>query len=287
MVEAPEEPVQLGELIKAKVLAKYYHGAPVTEGRAKVKVERLSHSHSWFPQGRWDWLYGRGYWWFGQDYPWYPGWEDWGCVAPVPPWWGGGRWTPPELVMEREFEIGADGTVTVEIDTSVAKLVHGDMDHRYSISAEVVDSSRRTIRGSGSVLAARRPYMATVWLNRGYARPGDTLEASFSARTLDGKAVQVTGSAELFKVQVDEEGRIDEEKVKNFQLEEREKGSGEVRFKAPGPGQYRFSVRLIDGKGNKEEGATVFLVRNVDDDGSKSRFNPLELVLNKKEYRPG
>ena len=287
MVEAPEEPVQLGELIKAKVLAKYYHGAPVTEGRVKVKVERLTHSHSWFPQGRWDWLYGRGYWWFGQDYPWYPGWEDWGCVAPVPPWWGGGRWTPPELVMEREFEIGPDGTVKVEIDTSVAKLVHGDMDHRYSISAEVVDSSRRTIRGFGSVLAARHPYTATVWLNRGYARPGDTLEASFSARTLDGKAVQVTGSADLFRVQVDEEGRIEEEKVKSFQLEEKEKGGGEVRFKAPGPGQYRFAVRLIDEKGNKEEGATVFLVRNVDDDGSRSRFNPLELVLNKKEYTPG
>ena len=287
MVEAPEEPVQLGELIKAEVLAKYYHGAPVTEGRVKVKVERLTHNHSWFPRGEWDWLYGPGYWWFGQDYPWYPGWEDWGCVAPVPPWWGGGRWTPPELVMEREFEIGADGTVKVEIDTSVAKLMHGDMDHRYSISAEVVDSSRRTIRGFGSVLAARRPYAATVWLNRGYARPGDALEASFSARTLDGKAVQVTGSAALFKVQVDAEGRIKEEKVKNFQLEKREKGSGEVRFNAPGPGQYRFLVRLTDEKGNEEEGATVFLVRNVGDDGSKGRFNPLELVVDKKEYRPG
>ncbi|MDP7107508.1 MAG: hypothetical protein QGH41_10545, partial [Roseibacillus sp.] len=287
IVEAPDKPIRLGEMIEAKVLARYYHGAPVTEGKVKVKVQRFSHSQSWFPRGRWDWLYGEGYWWFGQDYHWYPGWDDWGCVAPVPPWWRGERWTPPELVMDREFEIGADGTVTVSIDTSVAKLVHGDMDHRYAISAEVVDSSRRTIYGSGSVLAARRPYTATVWMDRGYARPGDTLNASFSARTLDGRAVQVTGTADLFRVRLDANDKVQEEKIRSFKLEEREKGSGEVRFKGPEPGQYRFSVRLTDEKGNKEEGATVFIIRKVEDDGSKSRFNPLELVLDKKDYKPG
>ena len=286
-VEAPDKPIRLGEIIEAKVLARYYHGAPVTEGKVKVKVQRFSHSQSWFPRGRWDWLYGEGYWWFGQDYHWYPGWEKWGCVAPVPPWWRGERWTPPELVMDREFEIGADGTVTVSIDTSVAKLVHGDMDHRYAISAEVVDSSRRTIYGSGSVLAARRSYAAIVWMDRGYARPGETLNASFSARTLDGRPVQVTGTAELFRVGLDAAGKVQEEKVRSFKLEEREKGSGEIRFKGPEPGQYRFSVRLTDEKGNKEEGATVFNIRNVEDDGSKSRFNPLELVLDKKDYKPG
>ncbi|HCQ38718.1 MAG TPA: alpha-2-macroglobulin, partial [Verrucomicrobiales bacterium] len=42
-----------------------------------------------------------------------------------------------------------------------------------------------------------------------------------------------------------------------------------------------------DEKGNEEEGATVFVVRNLNDDGSKSRFNPLELILDKKEYQPG
>ena len=166
-VKAPDEPVQLGGRIEAKVQATYYHGGPVTEGRVKVKVQRFSHSDTWFPGGRWDWLYGEGYWWFGQDYPWYPGWRKWGCVAPVPPWWGGQRWTPPELVLERDYEIEADGTVRVLIDTSVAKLLHGDMDHRYTISAEVVDSSRRTIAGSGSVLVARAPFSTKVWLDRG------------------------------------------------------------------------------------------------------------------------
>ena len=99
--------------------------------------------------------------------------------------------------------------------------------------------------------------------------------------------MQVTGTPDLFRVRLDANGKVQEEKVRSFKLEQREKGSGEVRFKGPGPGQYRFSVFLTDEKGNKEEGATVFIIRNVEDDGSKSRFNPLELVLEKKDYKPG
>ena len=289
VVEAPDEPIRLGETIEAKVRATYYHGAPVTDGRVKVKVQRFSHSDTWFPGGAWDWLYGEGYWWFGQDYPEYPGWRKWGCVAPVPPWWGGQRWTPPELVLDREFEIEPDGKVSVLIDTSVAKLVHGDIDHRYTVSAEVVDSSRRTIEGSGSVLVARKPFSAKVWLDQGYARPGVAVNASFSAHTLDGRAVSVKGVGVLYRVTLDDNGKVKESQIKSFKVEGRdlEKGEGEIRFKAPSPGQYRFSVKLTDEKGNEEEGATVFVVRNLDDDGSKSRFNPLELILDKKEYLPG
>ena len=289
VVEAPDEPIRLGETIEAKVRATYYHGAPVTDGRVKVKVQRFSHSDTWFPGGAWDWLYGEGYWWFGQDYPEYPGWRKWGCVAPVPPWWGGQRWTPPELVLDREFEIEPDGTVSVLIDTSVAKLVHGDIDHRYTVSAEVVDSSRRTIEGTGSVLVARKPFSAKVWLDQGYARPGVAVNASFSAHTLDGRAVSVKGVGVLYRVTLDDNGKVKESQIKSFKVEGRdlEKGEGEIRFKAPSPGQYRFSVKLTDEKGNEEEGATVFVVRNLDDDGSKSRFNPLELILDKKEYLPG
>jgi uncharacterized protein YfaS (alpha-2-macroglobulin family) len=286
-VEAPSTPVSLGEVILAKVVAKYYHGAPVTEAKVKVKVQRYSHTQSWFPGGRWDWLYGKGYWWFSGDYEWYPGWRRWGCRAPVPVWWNQNRGTPPELVLEREFEIGADGTVEISIDTSLAKLVHGDMDHRYEISAEVVDSSRRAIYGKGSVLAARRPFGATIWLDRGFARPGGTVNASFAAKTLDGRAVKVTGSADLFRVTLDVEGKVKEEKVQSFELKPAENGEGELRFKAPATGQYRLSISLTDEKGNKEEGASVFVVRRVDDDGSGSRFNPLELVLDKKDYKSG
>ena len=187
-VDAPTEPVMLGEKITATIKAKYYFGSPVTKAKVKYKVNRTSYDQRWYPLGPWDWLYGPGYWWYGYDYYWYPGWRRWGCLRPMPFWWPHAN-QPPELVADQEVEIGPDGTVKVEIDTAVAKAIHPDQDQSYSITAEVVDQSRRTIVGTGTVLVARKPFSVYAWLDRGYYRVGDTIHAHFSARTLDGKPV--------------------------------------------------------------------------------------------------
>src|SRR5260370_21263908 len=130
-VEAPKEPVSLGEMVNATVKAKYYFGAPVTSAKVKIKVLRTSYSSTWYPRGQWDWFYGRGYWWFAGNYAWYPGWSEWGCARPIPVWWRRGHWEQPEIVLETEGAIGPDGIVKVAIDTAPAKELHGDQDHKY------------------------------------------------------------------------------------------------------------------------------------------------------------
>ncbi|MDF1667661.1 MAG: MG2 domain-containing protein, partial [Planctomycetota bacterium] len=59
-VEAPTVPVQLGEKITAKIVAKYFFGAPVVKAKVKYKVLRTSKSAQWYPGGYWDWFYGPG-----------------------------------------------------------------------------------------------------------------------------------------------------------------------------------------------------------------------------------
>ena len=86
-VDAPTEPVMLGEKITATIKAKYYFGSPVIKAKVKYKVLRTSYRAAGIPPGRWDWFYGPGYWWFACDYDWYPGWRDWGCRRPTPWWW--------------------------------------------------------------------------------------------------------------------------------------------------------------------------------------------------------
>ncbi|MDP4995341.1 MAG: MG2 domain-containing protein [Akkermansiaceae bacterium] len=282
-VEAPDEPVALGESFEATVKANYYHGAPVTEATVKVKVERNFFNDRWFPAESWDWLYGQGYWWFYGEYSWYPGWARWGCIRPAPPWWQRDRVGAPELILEKTMPIGADGTVKVEIDSAIAKLVHGDQDHRYTITAEVVDASRRTIVGSGSVLAAREPFAVTVWMDRGYARVGDEVTGVFSARTLDGKVVAGEAVAKLYRSTVNAEGEIAEVEIGEWTPED-----GKWRFVAPEAGQYRVAVVFTDTKSRKQEGATVFSVRGADDEVVEDfRTNALELIPDKKEYHPG
>lgn len=288
-IEAPAEPVMLGDSVTAKVQARYYFGAPVTEARVKYKVLRSEHDARWYPACRWDWFYGPGYWWFSPDYDWWPGWRDWGCKRPVPWWWrtwGGAE--PPEIVAEGEAAVGPDGTISIPIDTSVAKAIHPDRDHRYQVTAEVTDQSRRTIVGQGEVLVARKPFRVHVWLGRGWYRAGDDIRAEFGARTLDGKPVAKAKTvAKLLQVSYDKDGKLREEAVQTWELETGEEGRGRLQLKAAKAGQYRLSVTVSDAKGRAMEGASVFLVRGEGFEGAGFRFNDIELVTDQAEYKPG
>jgi uncharacterized protein YfaS (alpha-2-macroglobulin family) len=284
-VEAPSEPVKLGDKITAEVVAKYYFGAPVTEAKVKYKVLRTPHDARWFPVGRWDWLYGRGYWWFGYDYRWFPGFHRWGCLAPLP-WWQHTGPEQPEVVAERETEIGPDGKLKIEIDTALAKEIHGDQDHRYEITAEVVDASRRTIVGSGEVLVAREPFKVFAWVDRGHYREGDTVLANFSAHTLSDKPIKGSGKLQLLKLSYPD-GEPKETLVEEWPLDTDAEGNARQQITAGAVGQYRLSYKLKDAKGNEQEGGYVFAVMGDQPAGGDFRFNAIELVADQREYAPG
>lgn len=286
-VNAPTEPVALGEKITSTIEAKYYFGAPVTKAKVKYKILRSDYRANWYPMGIWDWFYGRGYWWFGYDYNWYPGWHDWGCERPLGWWWPVSR-TPPEVVAEAEVEIGEDGIVKVEIDTAVAKALHGDTDHRYEITAEVIDQSRRTIVGKGIVLVSRKPFKVYAWVDRGHYRIGDIIGASFSAQTLDNKPVEGKGKLTLYRISYDDNKPV-ETVVQKWALNTDDEGRASIQIKASWAGQYRLSYNVTDSKKHTIEGGYVFCIRGegVDSNSKGFKFNEIELIPQKREYAPG
>ncbi|MDX1944097.1 MAG: MG2 domain-containing protein [Pirellulaceae bacterium] len=287
-VSAPTEPVMLGEKITAKVTAKYYFGSPVTKATVKYKILRTSYSDDWYPIARWDWCFGPGYWWFGYDYPWYKGFDEWaGCRRPAPWWVYRGNFNPPELVAEVEREIGPEGTVDVEIDTLVAKELHGNSDHQYTITAEVRDESRRTIVGEGKVLVARKPFRVFAWLDRGYYRVGEVIDARFQAQTLDRKPVQGKGVLTLFKISYDDKGQPVETPVQTWPLDTDAQGAAQQQLKASEKGQYRLALSVTDAKKHTIEGAFIFTIVGDGFDGSDFRFSNVELIPDRQEYNPG
>ena len=285
-VDAPSIPVQLGDTFEATVKANYYHGAPVTNATVKVKVLRHDHDSRWFPYGRWDWLYGSGYGWFDVERRWYPGWARWGCKCPRPFWYGR-NYSQPEVVVDEEMKLGEDGTVRVKVDSALAKLVHGSSDHRYEIKVEVVDASRRVIFGSGSVLATRKPFQVTTWLDRGYALAGERIQASVAANTVDGRNVKGWMVTKLYKVGSDAEGEIKETLVREWERRGCTGETTDVDFKVDTAGQYRLMNLVTDEKGREVEGAIVFSVRGVAGEQGDVRYNDLELITDKRTYAPG
>ncbi|MBL9125845.1 MAG: alpha-2-macroglobulin, partial [Planctomycetaceae bacterium] len=285
-IAAPDKPIQLGDKFTATIKAEYYFGAPVTDAKVKYKVLRSPHVERWYPIMPWDWLYGRGYAWLGVNYDWYPGWNRWGCLRPIPPWWGFHP-GPPEVVSENEVEIGSDGTAKIEIDSAIAKELHGDQDHKYEITAEVTDRSRRTIVGTGRVMAARRPFQVTTWVGRGYYRVGDKIEAHAAAKTLDGQGVAGQGEFELFRVTYDAQRQPREQSVEKWSVATDADGMASQEIQAAQAGQYRLVYRLPDSQGQTIEGAYVFTIIGQGFDGSGFRFAHLEVTPDKNEYRPG
>jgi hypothetical protein len=289
-VEAPAEPVRLGDKFSATVKASYFHGAPVRNANVEIIVKRSSLGERWFPCWRWDWLYGPGAWWNGADASsWHPTWKSWGCLPPHPPWWQGNRWTPDELVLKQNLAIGPDGSAKVEIDTAPAKAVHGDMDAKYSIEARVVDASRREERATGSVIAARKPFEVVVWTNRGYAKAGDAVEATISSATLAGKPVTgAKGTLKLYLLASGADGRINEKEIQSWPLATDAAGEVHQKFAAPATGQYRLAASLSFKGAEAAEGATILNVHGPGrDDPAAWKFGPLELVSDKAAYKPG
>ena len=288
-VEAPDEPVKLGDKFTATIKATYFHGAPVRNANVEIIVKRGSLGERWFPVGPWDWLYGAGAWWTGSEARWHPTWDRWGCIPPHPPWWQQERWTPDELVLKTNIPIGSDGIARLEIDTATAKAIHGDMDARYTIEARVVDASRREERATGTVIAARKPFEVVVWTSRGYTRAGEEVEANISAATLAGKpVVAAKGTLKLYQLSIGEDGRVGEKEVQSWLVETDDEGKIRQDFAAPASGQYRLAASLAFRNGEAVEGATILNVHGPGRaDPADWRFGPLELVSDKPTHAPG
>lgn len=292
-VDAPKDPIALGDSFKATVKADYYFGAPVANAKVTYKVTRNTYRSNWFPPRYWDWFYGPGYWQFAYEAPWYPGWIIWGCRRVVPgPGYNSGV---PELVSQGEGTLDEEGKFEIEIDSSLAKELFPSDDQKYDIEAEVVDESRRVIVGNGTVYAAREPFTTTVWFDRGYYKTGDKATASFQARRIDGKTVEGDAVVKLYKVTYEPNDNNEikpiETEVFTEELKTDENGFGQVEMTVAAPGQYRVSCVVTSSNGIAEEGGQLVMVKGVSDPNTTEKkeyhFGSLEIIPDKPEYAPG
>ncbi|MDR2754332.1 MAG: alpha-2-macroglobulin, partial [Planctomycetaceae bacterium] len=293
IVDAPKEPVKLGDKIIATIRAKYYFGAPVIDATVIYKVLREKANDHWYPIRYWDWFYGCGYSWFAYDSPWLNGWSRWGCSRPLP-FWGHHYSGTPEVIAEQEVNISEDGTVKVVIDTEMAKAMFPNDNQKYTITAQVIDRSRRTIVGTGNVLVSKEPFKIYAWTDCGFYRPNQRINASFQARRLDGKPVSGNGNVKLYKITYENNnvnGNIQtvahESEVHTEIVTFNEDGSAQIILNAAESGQYHISCTL-----NDQEGGYVFSVYESNNQQTSNphsesfKYNALELIPDKAEFVP-
>jgi hypothetical protein len=294
-IDAPKEPVMLGDAFKAKISVKNSVGAPVANAKVAYRAARRNYrAPSCLPSRPWDRFYGNGYWRFDYDCNWFPGWNEWGCGgAPSPN--DPQRYGVPGFGAYGAVETDADGSVEITIDTSLVKALYPNEDQQYDIVAETVDESFQKRVGRARVYAAHRPFRTCVWFDRGFFQVGDTMNLGFQARRLDGKSVPGDAVVTLYKVEYE---KTDDNSVKPIEtevfadkLKTDEEGGGTVAIPAANPGQYRVSCVVTSEDGIAQEGGQLIVVRGGASGtaGSKPvyRFSPLEIIPDKSEYSVG
>jgi len=293
-VEPGKTHAKLGEKLTAVIKATYYFGGPVTDATVAYKVFREEYTHRHYFPGIWDWLYGPGYGWCWYEYPWHPWWSKVRCCWAPPHWWwgwyGGSRPNPVrELVQQGQARIGADGTLKVTIDTAPAKRDHGDLDHRYVVQAEVRDASRRVISGQGAVKATRQAYYAYVQPTGGYYRPGQEMVIRIRCLTPGNEPVATQGVVEVSSVVFGgpDNAKIAETQIKRFKAETDKQGEYRFRLRYEKSGQLKIKWTSPDAWGGAVAGYGLVWVCGRDFDGKLYRFNNLELLTDKRTYKPG
>ena len=283
-VDAPDEPIVLGEEFTATVRAAYLFGGPVAGGVVSYKVTRTAEDPRWNPYDPWAWLYGPGYWSFAPGYEETASWEQYGRASFGG--WGGAN--PPEVVAEGEAKLGPDGTFSIPLDTSLAKALHADRDHRFTITAEVTDASRRTETGGGSVLAAAVPFRAYGWADRGWAVAGEPVGVNFTARTAGGEPVPVVGDLSAVRLTGGPGGKTVETPLDDVPEPALDSdGVVSARFLFTEPGRYRVDYAVTDA-GHTAKASVVLNVAGADGEtGSAVAADGLELIPDRKTYAPG
>jgi uncharacterized protein YfaS (alpha-2-macroglobulin family) len=308
---------RLGEKVNALIEANYYFGAPVAQGRVSYKIYREDYHHVYWGPGEYDWLYGQGY---GRDYypySWFPWWGRWGCfiLGDLWPWpygyaWPNGgynqysgdqetmdrrsaesgtRHALRELVAQGEGPLKTDGTYNVEFDTAPALRALGDRDHRYTIEAEVRDASRRTITGQGDVKVTRQQFYAFAETTNGWYMPQEDAFVDVRTLTADNLPVATHGKITVYRISYEGAGQSveKEEPVKSWDAETDADGRLSFKYPIPSEGQYRICYLTHDNWQQEVQANTVFWVNGPKFDGRLYRFNDLEIIADKRTYKPG
>ena len=78
-----------------------------------------------------------------------------------------------------------------------------------------------------------------------------------------------------------------EREVESWDIETDDKGQAKFKMVMPQAGQFRIVVKVTDAEEHIAEGGYVLFVRGPEADGRGYRFNDLELITEKREYKPG
>ncbi|HAZ64701.1 MAG TPA: hypothetical protein DCZ72_13980 [Armatimonadetes bacterium] len=235
-VGKPMAEVRPGQGVAVPVTARYYFGAPVTDGEVKYVVTRRPFYQYYWWRDPYDWFYAG---WRGQSYG---GW-----------WPGVGSET---VVTEGTIRTDSQGEAVIEFVTEK----DSENDYTYSINVEVADPSRRVVEGSGSFTVTRRAFFLYGHTGQAHYKPTDKVTLTVHAQNADEQPVETPVRVRLWSMKWRKE--VKDPKTGNITLQagwvrdqaqwardvvtDPDSGERDVVFDAPAEGQWELEMKAPD-----------------------------------------
>jgi uncharacterized protein YfaS (alpha-2-macroglobulin family) len=249
-----------GDTAQATIDARYYFGEPVAGAKVKYSVYR---SRYWFPL-----FYDADE--EGEQFG-----ESDGADSDD----SGG-----DQLSDQEGQLDQDGRLTITFPTAPSDH---KFDYRYRVEAHVTDEARREIVGRGSILATYGSFVVNVAPDRYFYKPGSTAPFTVQARDYDNNPVQARIHVELLPW---------DWRAKSFgavkgsaDVDTGADGSAKAPLLIPAADTYRVRITAKTPQGRVvEDVASIWTPGGTFGDSfGESTRKTLQMVLDKKTYRPG
>ncbi|HEV7764366.1 MAG TPA: alpha-2-macroglobulin family protein [Thermoanaerobaculia bacterium] len=257
-VSTPENTqYRLGDTIEATIDASYYFGGPVANAEVEAVVYQEPFVRYWYP-----W----------REYAWY--WPDW-------------QRPQSQSVMTREtLRTDVNGRAILRIDTP-----RDGSDTSYRIEARVVDSSRREVRGEGTVRVTRQRYSVMAMPEHWLHQPNERVNVKFRAVDANDKPIRTTGTIVVTKRSWKGRRYVDAE-VLTTKLDTDAEGEVTLTFTPKTAGYYAVKWTSLDGDGKQARDkvtaeTTVWVADRATTDIGYYQANGLDLIVDKETMRAG
>lgn len=283
-VTAIEPSVIAGGKAKAKIRAKYYFGAPVTNAKIDYSVyERPDYDLAYRLMYRPDY------------YSYFDGWDDENSDY-YDSYYSG------DFVTSGSAQTDENGEATVEFDTAATTMDLNDPSSyefgikKYKIEATVTDISRIAVESSGSLNAVPGDFALFVEPKNYVVKVGENINVSFNAVTYEKQPVKNQEiKLQLVRRKVDQDGHSKGYEVADeirATTDDEGRGTGTFNAKA----EYVTDQFYIVGRTRDKNGHDIMASRSIwlydandpwaisYDESSKQ---PLSLKLDKGAYLPG
>lgn len=270
---------RIGEPVTAAIDARYYFGGAVAGARVKYTVTRRAYHHRVSFRDPFAFLYDRAASFSYRATP-------------------SGR-TDDELVGQGEVRTDAEGRAEIRFDTAGFGAKYPGQDHRFRIRAEVMDLSRRTIEGEGTVTLTKTAFFAAVRPDRGFAAPGESVRIELRTERADHRALAVTGLLRVVALAEDarpgpvkrggaaDAAATEERVVYTAPIETDANGRATIEWKATDQGRYELRFEARDETEAVVVGAAPFWVCGADWRGGRYRYDRLEVLTDRATYSRG